>query len=402
MELVGLINNSLWVVWYTAPLWLPIISAMMAWQLWIQYARKRFYTSNKKILLEVRLPQDITKSPIAMELVLTALYITSREGTFVDRLIKGQKRPYFSLELVSLGGSIRFFIWTEANYKNLIEAQIYAQYPGVEIIESPDYTSLVTFDPAKNQIWACEFIKTGPNPLPIKTYVDYGMDKDPDEEYKIDPITPTIEFLGSIKESDQIWLQIIIQAHKKEKRIPDKKKGGFKLVDWKEDAGAEKKKILDGLKDKDNPTAPARRLTRSEEDIIAAIDRTTAKLPFNVGIRALYTAPKESFNKLFVSGITGMLRQYNAENLNGFKPDKSTSFDYPWQDFRNYRLNKKRKSMLKYYKNRAFWGLQGRKPFVMSTEELATMYHFPGRVSATPSFARIMSKKSEPPANLPL
>jgi hypothetical protein len=39
---------------------------------------------------------------------------------------------------------------------------------------------------------------------------------------------------------------------------------------------------------------------------------------------------------------------------------------------------------------------------VLSTEELATLYHFPGAIAATPSINRIPSKKSEAPANLPI
>jgi hypothetical protein len=44
----------------------------------------------------------------------------------------------------------------------------------------------------------------------------------------------------------------------------------------------------------------------------------------------------------------------------------------------------------------------GCDPFILSTEELATIFHFPGNVSATPSLPKIASKKSEPPINLPI
>ena len=41
------------------------------------------------------------------------------------------------------------------------------------------------------------------------------------------------------------------------------------------------------------------------------------------------------------------------------------------------------------------------KMFILNTEELATVFHFPGKTAETPSFERVDSKKSEPPANLP-
>jgi hypothetical protein len=40
--------------------------------------------------------------------------------------------------------------------------------------------------------------------------------------------------------------------------------------------------------------------------------------------------------------------------------------------------------------------------FVLNTEELATMFHFPGGVAATPTFNRIESRKAEAPTNLPV
>jgi hypothetical protein len=39
---------------------------------------------------------------------------------------------------------------------------------------------------------------------------------------------------------------------------------------------------------------------------------------------------------------------------------------------------------------------------VLNTEELATIYHFPGMVAAAPTIERIEAKKVEPPPNLPM
>jgi hypothetical protein len=45
----------------------------------------------------------------------------------------------------------------------------------------------------------------------------------------------------------------------------------------------------------------------------------------------------------------------------------------------------------------------GDKPFILTTEELATVFHFPsGLVSQTPTLKRVGSKKSEAPSNLPV
>ena len=44
-------------------------------------------------------------------------------------------------------------------------------------------------------------------------------------------------------------------------------------------------------------------------------------------------------------------------------------------------------------------GLDG---FILNIEELATLYHFPGEVAATPSLPRIDSVKGSSPSNLPI
>jgi hypothetical protein len=44
-------------------------------------------------------------------------------------------------------------------------------------------------------------------------------------------------------------------------------------------------------------------------------------------------------------------------------------------------------------------GLSG---FILNIEELATLYHFPGEVAATPSLPRIDSVKGSSPSNLPI
>ncbi len=389
------------ILWDFSPIWLPLVTGFIAWELWLDYIRGVFAGSKPRILLEILLPQEINKSPAAMELVLTSLFMTSRESTFIDRNLKGQSRPVFSLEIASIEGKVHFYIYTEKDFKNIIESQIYSQFPNIEVREVQDYTKGFVYQPGVNQMFGSEFIKLAVDALPIKTYVAYGLDRDPKEEFKIDPMTPTLEYMGSLGQGEQLWLQLIIRAHKDEKiEYVDGKR---KKVGWAFYAEKEKKKRFDALKDKANPTGPARRMTKSEEEVIAAIDRSVSKLPFDVGIRAIYFAqPASSFVGVNRAGLVGTIRQYNSPNMNGFKPSNATSFDYPWMDFRDWRMNKYKTKMMHSFRQRAFFHLGDRKSIVMNTEEIATMFHFPGGVAATPTFARIMSKKSQAPANLPI
>ena len=40
--------------------------------------------------------------------------------------------------------------------------------------------------------------------------------------------------------------------------------------------------------------------------------------------------------------------------------------------------------------------------FVLNTEELATVWHFPGQILKVPTLERIESKEASPPTNLPI
>ena len=59
----------------------------------------------------------------------------------------------------------------------LIEAQLYARYPNIEIHEADDYTKGVYHDPENLPLWGTYFKLERPDVYPIKTYIDYGLDK---------------------------------------------------------------------------------------------------------------------------------------------------------------------------------------------------------------------------------
>ena len=332
---------------------------------------------------------------------MNALYQTSGEGNWYDKFVKGGMRAWFSLEMVSIEGQVHFFIWSRKELKKIIETQLYSQYPDVEVAEVEDYTKGITLDQSKMDLWGTYFTKTKESFYPIKTYVDYGLDKDPKEELKIDPITPVIELLGSLGAGEQMWIQILIRAHREEFKKPGT---WFEKTDWKHFAKDEIKKKM--KRDKGDGEVMDK-MTKGEQKNIEAIEKSIAKAPFDTGIRAIYLANNDVYNKGNQGGLVGSMRQYGSNDLNGFKPDKTTGFDYPWQDVFGGRLRAKKEKILKGYQERSFFkplynpGDRGGE-FILSAEELATIYHFPGKVSKTPNFTRIASRKADAPSNLPI
>lgn len=382
-------------------LFAPIMLGFFCFQAYIVWKRNEFINSQESIILEVRIPKEIFKSPMAMELFFTSLYQTKGEGTWIAKYVHGKVRPWFSLEMISIEGEIKFYIWTWKFWKHLIETQLYAQYPEIEIKEASDYASKFHFDPNKNDLWGANFKLSKASHFPIKTYTDYKLFDDPKEELKIDPITPVLEYLGSLKQGEQAWIQIIIRAHKKE--LP--KHGGkmFEKADWSDAAKAEIKKIKEQTKGKDDSAPNVSSLSKGDKDVIEGIERNISKIPFDVGIRAIYLAEKDRFNEINIAGLNGSFRQYNSPFLNSFESDHATSFDYKWQDWTGKKLKKMKEHTLHSYQSRSFFHLPDKGHyFTMSTEGLATIYHFPGQVAKTPSISRIEAKRAEPPANLPV
>ena len=393
-------------VYYLSFFFVPFFLVVTLFDLWLVYKRMIWIAKQTYIMLEIKVPKEVFKSPKAMEFFIAGLSKGSNETTWIDRLWKGQTRPQFSLEIVSIDGGVHFFVRTRKWLQGALEANLYSQYPGVEVHEVPDYTLPVKYDPETVGLWGTEFALSEADVFPIKTYVDYGMDKDPKEEFKIDPLTPFIEYIASLGRGHQMWFQIIVRSHKAEYKDPET----GKMIDkkWKKDAEVQIKKILEnakGEKGEDGKYSSSRYLTQAEQDKITALDRSISKVAFDVGMRFIYTAPKDIFVGTNVSGAMGGIMNFNAPHLNGFKPVRDTGgkYNYPWQDKNKKKTNKEKVKMLDAYKKRGYFYNENKRPyFVLNTEELATIFHLPGQVSTTPTLERVESRKIEAPANLPI
>lgn len=441
----------------TAIVWIPVVCFLLFRSWWKHTQRLEYLANLKWAILEIKVPKDVFKTPEAMELILAnAFWQSGGVGTWFDRNWKGKLMAYSTLEIVSIEGNIYFFIRTEERFKNLVQTQIYSQYPTAEITEVEDYTKYVPkFEPGGP--WECrgfemKLEKDKEDYLPIKTYIDFGMDSKSlslDEEQKIDPLTPFIEMLSSIKAGEQIWMQIFVRAAGKNLKLNETE--GEQTIakhlfgetenylhlrnkkdepeDWQAQGRRVINEILDehtstviGEGDKAKKVGGYRNLSPEKKELVDRIERSISKHGFDVGIRVIYYAKKDAFSgSRCPTEITSSLRQFTAPKtspFNGLAMTKFTNaFDFPWQDWNNMRAYKNQKKMFELYVKRAYYYApatdsedflyffkiikDGKTPFTLNTEELATIFHFPGQVSATGSFERIAAQKAEPPANLP-
>ncbi len=408
----------------TLPIWLPIALYVGALRVWIWYVQSLFLASKKPILLEVKMPRDVDKSPRAMELAFTAFSLSSGETTFLTRAWDGKVRPFFSFEIASFGGEIHFYVWCWAEYKSVVESSIYAQYPEVEIYEVEDYASKFRYDPERFSVWGVEWplMSYLPklnwtfkiNAYRFRTYVDFELDKDPKEEFKIDPLANILEFMGSIQPNEQLWIQFVIRKCGKKnifltydeddkwkeavEHEVDKLRAAASIIpDAALNAAAEELEV-------ELTRPPMPRPSWKQSRMMESMERNLGKYPFEVGARGIYWVEGKIRGPM-TTGFRWIWRPLGNPFYGTHLCSRKwhCDFDYPWQDFGGMRWVLMGHRVLDAFRRRMFF----HSPWVMPTnvltnEELATVWHPPSRSVTVPGLQRIGATKSEPPSNLPM
>jgi hypothetical protein len=414
MLMPAAVSLALSLALFLAPLWLPFMLVGGALGLWLIMKRSEFIANQKNILLELRPPRNLVKTPLAMEAFLSSIHLSGGESNWYVRWMQGGIRPFWSLELASFEGQVHFYIWTRGSFRRIIESQLYAQYPGLQIVEVPDYTRLISAKPEEWGIWGCDYKQTAPDPLPIKTYVEYGLDKVQKEPEQVDPLANLIEFMGSIGKGEQIWLQFVVRVHKGEKYNKLNKKG--KTYTWKDEAEemvteirkATREPYIDVVTGEERPGFP--NPTKGQMEKMAAIERNVSKHAFDVGGRAIYIARPENFHGPIIAHMIALFKPFSSEGWNGINSAAwmKRFDDYPWEIGVEKLKDQYRRELVQMYRRRQFFydpfgfGISKNEAMVMSTEELATVFHIPSRAIETPGLARIQSATGEAPANLPI
>lgn len=384
----------------------------------------------KWVLLEIKIPKNILKTPKAMENVLSVIHsVFTSEPDWEEKFLKGQSLKWLSLEIVGHDGEVHFYIRVLEGNRNLAESAIYSEYPDAEITEAEDYIqSLPKILPNKiSDVWGTDFILTKENPYPIKTYEFF---ESPVEEQRLDPISSLTEAMSRLKSDESIWLQYLIKpvssARWKEEgeKIRDKMmqrkeeknkgffegaaeemyhfsrnlvKGPIEYPDWPEKKEKEEKFKLNYL-------------SPGETNILKGVEKKISKLGFETIIRFVYIDKRDSFTMSNVSAVTGIFRQFNTQDMNGFKLDKKTrTFISPlklnpshWN--RKKRAEYRKRQIYDLYRERWFsWGDANKeKHCVLNTEELATLFHFPITTAEAPLLRRLETRRGEPPRGLPI
>src|SRR4030065_1641552 len=178
--------------------------------LWMDFVNSSWSKSLSWTVLEVIPPKDLEKGPKPIESLYQGLVGVVVTFNAIEKFIKGAYTDVFSFELVGLGGEVHFYIRTQKKYKNLIEAQVYAQYPDAQVLEVESYTeSFPKVVPNKSwDLWGSDMELSKPDPFPIKTYDKF---EESITGTMIDPIAAFIETMGTMQPGQNLWLQTVTQ-----------------------------------------------------------------------------------------------------------------------------------------------------------------------------------------------
>lgn len=384
---------------------------------WLKHVQKKHLMSLNWVLLEIIPPRDIERGPQPMESVFNGMTGSDKGLTPIEEFVQGILPVSYSLEIVSIGGTVHFFVRVQKPFRNLIEANIYAQYPNAEIIEAPDYINNVPkIIPNKMwDLWGVDLALTKDDAYPINTYPNF---EESISGTMIDPLSSVVEAMGKIAPDQQIWLQLIVTPEKadwnvKKGRVVADLLAGKKPKEKKSFFSTLFNDIVDILKhvvpaaygpiefegqEKEKEQAPLEfRLTPGEKEVLKAVERNISKSMFRTKMRFLCLGKRENFTKATVSSVMGAVRQFNDFNLNGFKPDDGSK-TYANFIFVDSRTRWRQRKILKRYKDRDPDGVK----FSLSTEELATIFHMPDISVVAPSVTKTDFKRGGAPANLPV
>ncbi len=405
-------------------LWLFIILYILFKDAWLHYRQENYIRKIQWILLELKIPRNIEKSPQAMEQVLMTLHsMRNAAGDFKEKFIEGEVTRWFSLEMVSFGGEIRFYIRICANWKSLVETAFFAYYPDMDIVEVPDYIdrlpkSIVDMYEQGDDLWGTEMTLKNEALYPIKTYSDFEITTE--EEKRFDPLSAFIETLAKINQDEFVGIQILIAPAGPDhmEHDYDEWKDGFrdKLEELRQQSKKTKKEMNPGEGDLSLFTIRSPRQT----EILKAVEENLSKPAFETIIRFLYLSPQAIFSDSYPRrGIAGAFNQYQALDMNAFSQNYSVSTHTKlWQKpyvFPKTRGEYRKARMLYNYKHREipperltgkkinsyFFNWDSSKRFLMNTKCLATVFHIPTTVILTePHLKHLESKKSGPPAGL--
>jgi hypothetical protein len=427
-----------------------IVAFLVFLELFISFQQTRRRKKEHHTIMSIRVSKENETGPIVAEQIFSTIHSISREISFWERL-RGISQDQVSFEIANVDRNIRFYVQFPTRLKNLVEGQIYAQYPNVEIVEAEDYAKhsgaevsasrkdetnegrdvkalvkigeaggvksvggkeFMRSDEFKNAICA-ELSLTDPDFLPIKRYPQF---EDKKAKVAMDPLAAITSTLAKFNDPDeQAWIQIVVRPlddkwrHVYTKCIKLLAKGLYMDIEKLKKAYAKAfitrsriKRIvffpvywffaLQGLKaGKVSVATESSGGGDVQEQISKTHEKETSVVAAidKVGKLMYETTVRIVYVPKAVGRETAMIKL--REIAGSFK-----QFNIP--QLNGFRIEEivQGDEAVRRYREREM-----EHPFVLNVEELATVYHMPNTTVTTPNIYWVRSKRLEPPVDLP-
>lgn len=405
-------------------IWAPIILFMVFWGSLEAFNKAKYIAGLKWVLLEIKFPEETHKSLKAMEQIFVDLHssgpppktLMDKFNRMRDRVFKGKVGNWYSFEIVGDAAEIRFYIRCVEDSRDLVEAQIYGHYPDAEITQVADYVTdwPLILPNEEFDVNGAELGLVKENVVPLKTYPEFEEEHAGREDVRrIDPLAPLIQAISLLGFAERVGIQLLIRPTGGDwpKKDPKNQKFVDKLFEKPEKpevtaadkifgaiegvAGSIAGVTPEEKKEEKKEAKAFNQLPPGTQELIKAIEHHTSKLAFESGIRIFYMARREAFNKAKVGSVMAAFKQFSSAQLNSFKPDFSP--DVKKGRHKEERTVENKVKLADHFRRRDFPD----KPFILNTEELTTIWHFPDVGVKTPALPRVEAKKGEPPAGLP-
>lgn len=418
-----------------AAMWLILKSGgwiFFAWFAWWagtqgyqEYIQNRFWAKKEWMLMQITVPRVSEQTCKAVENIFSTIAGMHNGPSWTETWVDGFVQTTVSLEIASIDGQVSYYVWCERRFESMIKSAIFAQYPDADIAEVENYAKAVPqqYPDEEWDVWGTELTPVAPQAYPIKTYQDFT---DPVSGELKDPLAGMLENFAHLGPGEQAWYQINIKMtdQKDFRKEAEKEINKIKGIKEKEPESWIGKAFLfplqvlnDFLKvavggeifpageapkeDKKDLFPKLAALSPGEKYKLEALERKAGKIGFETKIRFIYVGKKEVFKKpRAVHSFIGAIKQLNDFGMQSLKPESKTcgvSSTILW--FKDARNSIRKTRLITRYAKRSGDGISR---YFMSTEELATLWHFPILLQVkAPQLRRTEAKKTDAPSNIP-
>ncbi|NCN58715.1 hypothetical protein COW99_05440 [Candidatus Roizmanbacteria bacterium CG22_combo_CG10-13_8_21_14_all_38_20] len=311
--------------------------------------RNREDRSLDMALLHVALPRDNEVKIDAAEQFFASLSTISSGGEGIFKML--EIPDHLTFEIVATAGDIRFYVSTPRELKDLVEKHIHGAYPGAEVKEVSEFN--IFSKQGHVEFTSLKLAKE--DHKPIKIYKDLPTD----------PLSSLTAGLAKMGTGEGAMIQYMIYPAKD---------------DW---AKTGREYISSTKKKESNPEEAKYNV---EAKTLEAIENKVSKSGFETEIRIIVSSSNKSLAKMHLDNIKSSFSQFNSTH-NKFTTNK---------------IRFKGMFMLDViYRYLPMLSIKRfKRSGVLSTEELATIIHFPNKTIETPGIYWLNAKRAPAPANM--